>query len=240
MNLVLDIGNTRIKVAFFNQGELINKDKVAASDLKAYVSGNKFDFGIISSVKSVKEINFDELNRDKRFIFLNQNIKLPITNFYLSPNTLGNDRLANAVGAFSINPNKNSLVIDAGTCLKFDFISAENQYFGGAISPGLKMRAKALHTFTDKLPLIELLKPVDLIGNSTEAAMASGIVNGIVAEINKIIEAYSMKYKQLQVFITGGDAEFLYPMVDKQKSSIFAHDNITLVGLNRILEENVS
>ena len=124
--------------------------------------------------------------------------------------------------------------------MKFDFISAENQYFGGAISPGLKMRAKALHTFTDKLPLIELLKPVDLIGNSTEAAMASGIVNGIVAEINKIIEAYSMKYKQLQVFITGGDAEFLYPMVDKQKSSIFANDNITLVGLNRILEENVS
>ena len=239
MNIVLDIGNTAAKIAFFKQSILVEKKNISINDVKEFIINSEFDSGIISAVKNNDELNVLIKEYDSIKV-LNKHLKVPITNNYSTLDTLGFDRLANAVGAFSLSPNKNNLIIDAGTCLKFDFINSDNNYLGGSISPGLMMRAKALHTFTDKLPLIEVFESAKLIGDSTSLSILSGLVNGIISEINEMINNYKHKYSDLQVFLTGGDAEFIYPMVDSQKSSIFAHDYITLLGLNRILEENES
>lgn len=239
MNIVLDIGNTAAKIAFFMESELVEKNIISINEVKNFIINSEFKRGIISSVKNNDELNVF-INEHDSIIVLNKHLKIPITNNYSTPETLGFDRLANAVGAFSLSPAKNNLIIDVGTCLKFDFINSDNNYLGGSISPGLMMRAKALHTFTDKLPLIEVFESTNLIGESTSSSILSGLVNGLTSEIKEMINNYKYRYSDLQVFLTGGDAEFIYPMVDSQKSSIFAHDYITLLGLNRILEENVS
>ena len=174
MNIVLDIGNTSSKIAFFKGGVLVEKKTVSINELKQVIKNSEFDGGIISSVK-VSDTLDALIKGNDSIIVLNKHLKTPITNNYSSPDTLGYDRLANAVGAFALSPNKNNLIIDAGTCLKFDFINSDNQYLGGSISPGLMMRAKALHTFTDKLPLIELFEATKLIGDSTLSSILSGL-----------------------------------------------------------------
>ena len=239
MNIVVDIGNTAAKIGFFKDGDLVKKKNVLINELENFIVNCDFSQGIICSVKTYDKVH-SILNRNKAIILFDNGLKIPIKNNYTTPDTLGYDRLANAIGAFTISPNRNNLIIDAGTCLKFDLINSENNYLGGSISPGLKMRAKALHTFTDKLPLVEEFNSAKLVGDSTLSSIFSGIVNGLSSEIKEMINNYKNNYPELQVFLTGGDSEFIYPMVDRQKSSIFAHDYITLLGLNRILEENVS
>ena len=239
MNIVVDIGNTAAKIGFFKDGELVKKKIVLINELENFIANCDFSKGIICSVKTYDKVH-SILNRNKAIILFDNGLKIPIKNNYTTPDTLGSDRLANAIGAFTISPNRDNLIIDAGTCLKFDLINSENNYLGGSISPGLKMRAKALHTFTDKLPLVEEFNSAKLVGDSTLSSIFSGIVNGLSSEIKEMINNYKNNYPELQVFLTGGDSEFIYPMVDRQKSSIFAHDYITLLGLNRILEENVS
>jgi len=239
MNIVVDIGNTAAKIGFFKDGELLKKKNVLINELENFIANCDFSKGIICSVKTYDKVH-SILNRNKAIILFDNGLKIPIKNNYTTPDTLGSDRLANAIGAFTISPNRDNLIIDAGTCLKFDLINSENNYLGGSISPGLKMRAKALHTFTDKLPLVEEFNSAKLVGDSTLSSIFSGIVNGLSSEIKEMINNYKNNYPELQVFLTGGDSEFIYPMVDRQKSSIFAHDYITLLGLNRILKENVS
>ena len=153
--------------------------------------------------------------------------------------TIGNDRLANAVGAFAQNPNQNSLVIDAGSCLTFDFIDSNNCYHGGAISPGLNMRFQALNTFTESLPLLNA-KTTELMltGMDTNSSIISGVVNGMLGEIKTTIAAYEEKYSKLTIFMTGGDSGFLNSIVEFEKNGIFAVENLTLIGLNTILYYN--
>lgn len=191
---------------------------------------------ILSSTKLVDQQLLEYLNGDfTQFIELDHLTPLPIANLYETPETLGKDRIAVAVGANELFPNQNVLVIDAGTAITYDFVSAENQYLGGNISPGLQMRFKALNQFTDKLPLVDSSAYFSEIGKNTKEAIRGGVQNGILFEIEKTIEIFAEKYESLQVILTGGDSAFLSQMLN---ADVLVHLNLTLIGLNRILEFN--
>ena len=167
---------------------------------------------------------------------MNENTSLPIKNLYKTPSTLGKDRIAVAVAANYLKPNTNVLVIDAGTTITYEFIDTKGQYLGGNISPGMKMRFNSLHTFTKKLPLIEHTENSDLLGNDTKSAISSGIINGIIFEMDGYINTLKEKYADIVIFLTGGDTFFFESTL---KNRIFAHKNLLLIGLNRILNYNV-
>ncbi len=164
-------------------------------------------------------------------------------NAYATPHTLGADRLAGAVGAAALLPGRNTLVIDAGTALKLDFITADTTFRGGSIAPGLRLRLRALHTFTGRLPLLELPDDdgagVQLIGDATASSILSGVVNGTVAEISGLVAEYRRRYPQLGVVLTGGDAPYLLPRLTPAIGSIFAVPELVLLGLDNILRYNV-
>jgi len=191
---------------------------------------------ILSSVKPVDNelLQFLSGNFDL-FIELDHQTKLPIENLYETPETLGKDRIAAAVGANELFPDQNLLVIDAGTAITYDLVSEKKQFIGGNISPGMEMRFKALNHFTGKLPLINYSNDFHLFGTNTTDAIRAGVQNGILYEIEQTIEVFSRNYQNLQVVLTGGDSIFLAKRLD---DSIFVHLNLTLIGLNRILEYN--
>lgn len=237
LNFVIDIGNTSIKTAVFEGKEL--KDFILFShsqipDLIDIVKSHSSDNSIVSSVKAIHEDLLNILKKNGA-IFFDFNTKIPLKNNYKSPETLGKDRLANAVAAWTLNPSKNNLIIDAGTCLKFDFVDDKGVYFGGSISPGLMMRAKALHQFTDQLPLIEIKEFSKLIGDTTNNSILSGISNGMLGEINAMIDRYEEEYGTMMITITGGDSPFFAKAL---KNSIFADRFLTLRGLNEVLNFN--
>ena len=239
MNLIVDIGNTSIKVAQFQQGNCISLERFKDQRLfLKHSSSLSFNNAIISSVR---EDTFSENFRDqfKQAIVLRHTTALPISNLYNTPETLGHDRIANAVGAFNAFPNQNTSTIDVGTCLKFDFINTNNEYLGGSIAPGLRMRFDALHTLTDNLPLIEELEINQLIGNDTISSIQVGCHQGMVAEIINMISQYERKYDNLNIILTGGDLSSFLDIELSQKNSIFADEFHTLKGLNTILNYNV-
>jgi len=239
MNLIVDIGNTFIKVAQFEKGNFRDIKRFKDQRLfLQYVSSLSANNAIISSVRSDSFTN-EVVNLFPEPLLLTVNTDLPIINSYKTPETLGNDRIANAVGAFNALPNQNTLIIDAGTCLKFDFIDAYNNYIGGSISPGLKMRFKALHTFTDNLPLIDDVEINQLIGTDTTSSIQVGVYQGIIAEISNMISQYERKYDNLNLILTGGDLCSFLDIELSQKNSIFADEFHTLKGLNTILNYNV-
>jgi type III pantothenate kinase len=240
LNLIIDIGNTNVKVATFDAEYLVDKEVVKYDNLIQYLETKKFNKGIVSNVGKMELVE-KLMSIYPHLISMSSKLKLPIESSYSTMETIGNDRLANAVGAYVKNPNANSLVIDAGTCLTFDFIDSNNCYLGGAISPGLNMRFEALNKFTEKLPLLNKgSKKLDLIGRDTVSSIVSGVVNGMEGEILNNIARYRSKYPLLTIFMTGGDTEFLQSIVEIEKNGIFALENLTLNGLNNILETNAS
>ena len=240
MNLVIDIGNTRTKFSVFNRGEVlitVPVEEFLPSHIDVlqneYQELNKV---ILSTVKDYSEELKNAL-QDKfdTFLELEENTPLPIENCYRSKQTLGKDRIAAVVGAFDLHPNTNILVIDAGTAITYDLLTADGKYLGGNISPGLEMRFNALHQFTGRLPKVQQADYNRLFGSTTEEAIRAGVQNGTVYEVDTTISAFKDFYNNLKVFITGGDAEFF----DKKlKNSFFVHFNLTSLGLNRILEYN--
>ena len=134
-------------------------------------------------------------------------------------------------------PGKNVLIISAGTALTFDFVNDRGEYLGGSISPGMEMRFNALHTFTDKLPLLSYQEPAELIGSTTRQSILSGVINGIICEIEGISRCYLEKYPGLKIILSGGDLNYF---VKPLKISIFAVSNIVTLGLNIVLEFNKS
>ncbi len=235
-NLIIDIGNTRIKSALFEQGILLEEkvfDELMAAII--YWESLVFDQCLVSSVKwsesdLAKKLPFS-------FIFLSHETSLPVVNKYGTPATLGLDRIAGAIGAWSMKRKGPVLAIDLGTCITFDLIDEQNAYLGGAISPGLAMRARAMHEQTARLPLVDLnVKPDALIGTNTITCMQIGIWQGVELEILGQIEAYTKKYPEIEVFISGGDAE---SFVSLAKDLIFVVPNLVLYGLNSILNHNV-
>jgi len=240
MNLTIDIGNTRTKLALVKKSDLIEifiKDDISISAiqeiLKKYPSVNK---SILSTVRTIDPSIYSYLKSTfTHFVELNEKTKLPIENLYKTKNTLGKDRLAAVVGANNIFPNMNVLVIDMGTAITYDFINEHNQFLGGNISPGLEMRYKALNHFTRQLPLLEKENDFELIGDSTKGAIVSGVQNGIIFEIDGYINELKNKLDEFVTILTGGDAIFF----DKRlKNTIFVNSNLNFIGLNRILEYN--
>ena len=243
MNLIIDIGNTRAKLAVFNEDAILKK---VISDIKSIAKNVKklqkkyvLKNCIISSVSKSEPSEFTFLDDFNKIINLNHQTKIPFTNKYSSPSTLGVDRIALASAAVTKYSNKNVLVLDAGTCITYDFITLKNEYLGGAISPGIAIRYKALHQFTANLPQLTESN-FTLIGTDTESSMHSGVLNGIVSEIDGIINQYQTKYQtkyqNLTIVLTGGDTNFL---AKKLKSTIFANPNFLLEGLNSILIYNL-
>lgn len=239
MNLVIDIGNTRVKASLFEDTNLI-EHKVYSS-LEAVLSDilffSKAKRAIIGSVVAEQEEFYNKLLSKMPTMVFNSQTKIPLKNLYQSASTLGSDRLAASVGAFYLYPNSNVLVIDAGTCIKYNFTNSKNEYIGGAISPGIQMKFKALHQFTSKLPLVECnLLHTDLIGTTTQNSILSGVLNGSVAEIDGIIDQYKLQFPDTSCILTGGDAEYL---AKRLKNTIFAHQNLVIKGLNDILNYNI-
>jgi len=240
MNLVIDVGNTKVKLAVFDEGKRIKKvttthSKFLQESLKLSKKYSVLNNAIISSVGRISEADLNELNNEFKLLVLNNKTKIPFKNSYSTPTTLGVDRIALVSASVKKYPDNNVLIIDAGTCITYDFITDKNEYLGGAISPGIRLRYNALHNLTANLPLLETKTPNDLIGNSTDESIHSGIINGILKELDGIIKEYEKKYQDLTVILTGGDTKFLSKQL---KSSIFANSNFLLEGLNFILEFN--
>ncbi|MDD7913493.1 type III pantothenate kinase [Polaribacter ponticola] len=236
MNLAVDVGNTRVKVAVFEKdkvvGLLVFNRVVIISELKKIIKKHKISSAIISSVAILPPNKLKKLEEMVPFLFVSSQTNVPFKNLYSTPKTLGVDRIALVCGAVSKFPQKNVLIIDAGTCITYDFVNEKQEYLGGAISPGIKIRYKSLNNYTSKLPLLNTKEPVGFIGKSTEESINSGVVNGVIQEIEGIINQYKKKYTDLTVVLTGGDTIFLSKQL---KSSIFANQNFLLEGLNGIL-----
>jgi type III pantothenate kinase len=235
MNAVIDIGNTFGKLAFFDGLQLKSFERGKVKTLLKSLNKVNLEKIIICSVtKSKKELEalFSEFPLKH---ILTKNSLLPIRNDYGTPETLGYDRIAAAVAAFYEFPSENCLILDMGTAIKYDFLSSDGSFKGGIISPGMKMRFKALHTFTKKLPLIEKDGIPSLIGDSTKTCIQSGVINGIATELNGIITRYRAK-GDLKIILSGGDADFFESQINYPT---FTAPNLVLEGLNRILIHNV-
>ena len=234
MKLVIDQGNTSTKIAVFKENKILEKFNFSRND--SHLAQDKIN-NLLNDIEDiiVANVTHHKFNfGDKNHINFTNQTKVPILNDYKSPETLGADRLANAVGGYSLNPKGKNLVIDIGTCVKYDIV-IEGKYIGGNISPGVAMRYKGLNDFTDQLPLLDAEDFTYGYGINTKTSLLNGVQHGLYHEINGFIERYSNQYKGLTIFMTGGDSKFF----DKEyKNPIFANSNLTLIGLNEILKHN--
>jgi type III pantothenate kinase len=240
LNLIIDIGNSQTKVAVFDKGDLIHSicfDVLTVTrviELKQLY--RELKQVILSSVATINnELLVVLKNEFDYFIHFNHQTPVPLENLYQSKETLGLDRLAAAVGGVELFPGKKLLIIDAGTAITFDLVNEKSQFLGGNISPGLKMRFQALHKFTSHLPADEVAEPWPEIGKTTKDAIRAGVQNGMIFEIEGMIDHILKDWQDCLVILTGGDSFFF----DKKlKNTIFVKFEITLIGLNRILEYN--
>ena len=240
MNLCIDIGNSRTKLALFEGDTLVLRqlwEEWSIEDLLQLLTNHKVQNVILCSVgRRLEPAELKRVESQCRLIQLEADTPLPIRNAYKTPQTLGKDRLAAVVGAFALFPGENCLVVDAGSCITYEFLSADGVYLGGNIAPGLKMRLRAMHEFTARLPTVELNKLQEWIGDSTPNAMNNGALLGTALEI----EGYSQKWATAEgsskTILTGGDAALL-----QQTLSISAiHEpDLVFIGLNKILKHNV-
>jgi len=234
--LIIDIGNTFTKMAVFSDDRLLDLQRFDSLNLDLLKELSKqhpdLSASILSAVKDYPETIDQWLSRRYHHLVMSRDLLFPFKNEYRTPETLGKDRMALAAGAVKKFQGENVLVIDAGTTITYDLITEDKRYLGGGISPGLQMRFRALNTFTGKLPLINEIKAVPLIGKDTRTSILSGVLNGTVYEMEGIIRAYSDRFDKLKVVITGGDQLYF---VKKLKNSIFAAPNLVLEGLNEIL-----
>lgn len=238
MNLILDVGNSLLKIALFKKSQLIQKFKFTENykrNIEDIISKNNVTHSIISNVGRIDDSIINILKESTNLLLVSNQLKFPFKNLYKSKNTLGQDRLALVSAAAFKFPKENVLIVDAGSCITYDFKNNNNEYLGGGISPGILMRFKSLNTFTSNLPLIDFDSIHQLIGNNTKNSINSGVINGTISEINGIIQQYCEEFKNIRIILTGGDSNFLLKRI---KNSIFADQNFLLVGLNKLLEDN--
>lgn len=238
-SLCIDIGNTNTKLGLFENDELIQVVKLKNADVEA--NSRIFEDYEISSciISSVNDQVLNQLNLENfgKLCHLSPTTPLPYSIKYETPDTLGKDRIAVVAASSRLFPKRNSLVIDFGTCITYDFLTSEGDYLGGSISPGIQLRLRAMHTQTDKLPMIfwDHTELPETIGKSTISSMLSGVVNGAIKEMNGFVSEYESRYEDLQILITGGDANFFEKAL---KNGIFADQNLVLIGLYEILQYN--
>ncbi|MDO5489350.1 MAG: type III pantothenate kinase [Bacteroidaceae bacterium] len=239
MKLIIDIGNTVAKLVAFDGDEPVEEIRTcndSLSALGAFATKYAFTHGIVGTVKGLTAEAEEQLRSLKIPILrFSPQTPVPITNRYKSPGTLGADRLAAAVGASSLKPGKDLLIIDAGTCVTYEVIDAKGNYWGGNIAPGMQMRLRSLNEFTAKLPLVSAEGDVPGMGYDTETAIRSGVLRGMKYEIEGYIRSMRRKYPHLLVFLTGGDKINFDTTI---KSIIFADKFIVPRGLNKILDYN--
>ena len=242
MNLAIDQGNSRTKVALFDENGRIVKNFIyksfAASDIERLFSLYPITDSIISSVVNIEPAVVNCLNRlSKHFVLFDHFTPVPITNCYASPETLGQDRLAAAVGAASICPNENLLIIDVGSAITYDFVSEKNEFLGGNIAPGIKMRLTMLNRMTKKLPLVEVEENelIPLFGKTTRDAIAAGVIRGIGYEVKGYIRTLGERCKHYALFLTGGNAPYI---LNNCRFNFHHEKHLVLIGLNTILEFN--
>jgi len=241
MNLVVDIGNTHTKLAWFDQGEMKESLRFGRPDAVNY---NEFfdrhvaEAAIVSSVgRKVPEL-MSHFNRNfRKVIFLDHNTPLPLHIGYRTPETLGRDRIAGCAGARYLFPQSEVLVIDLGTAVTIDFINAAGEFLGGNISPGMYSRFRALKDYTANLPLIESDSSFPRFGSDTRTAIVAGVQQGIIFELNGYMDEYAERYPGCHFILTGGDANFFVPEL---KRTIFVLPELVMTGLNFILEFNTS
>lgn len=242
MNLTIDMGNTRVKYAVFDSDAVVFdgcSEEFAESDLEKILSAYP---GITQAIVATTRGSVDETvallrSRIGHCLRLSSQLPLPIHNDYATPETLGEDRLAAAVGAASLYPGSHLLIVDFGTAITIDEVTAAGVFRGGNISPGVQMRFRALHDYTAALPLCESCDDQTLLGRSTVEAIRQGVMNGIAFEIEGYIARLTQEIGSLSIIFTGGDAKFF---VKRIKNTIFAHCDLVFLGLNRILEYNAS
>ncbi|MCL2435535.1 MAG: type III pantothenate kinase [Lentimicrobiaceae bacterium] len=240
MNLLLDIGNTLQKIAVFhNDNEVYGQSFpfVTKEILQTVFNQYAIKYSIVSSVAKTDAQVIEYLKTNTTMIQYTHQTKLPVTILYKNTESLGLDRIANAVGANTLFPDQNVLSIQAGTCLVFDFVNERKEYLGGSISPGMNMRFEALHEKTKNLPLIKANENyANFLETDTFGSLSSGVLNGICYEIDGFIESYKIEFENLKVILTGGDAPYLQKLI---KNTIFAAPNVVLKGLNEIIRFNV-
>ena len=239
--ICIDAGNTLIKVAFAEESVIQSVVSFSHDDtggLVRYVSSLPLADGcIVSSVSVVDQGALDILKQKASyFMELTAATPVPVRNLYQTPETLGKDRLAAAVGAYGLFTGRDILVFDAGTALTIDFIDKEGNYRGGNISPGLKMRFRALNEYTQKLSLQTQTDDYKMIGDSTASAIVAGVQNGIIFEIDAYMDHFVKKFPQLVTILTGGDVNFFVNKIEKR---IFAEPNLVLIGLEKIINFNI-
>ena len=239
MNLVIDIGNTAVKVYLFKNNEIIKREVLSENALIHYLKLIAIDDIrniICSSVtKSYKDQLSNIFKNSNYYDFSDNNLKIPFTNNYETKKSLGQDRIGLISSAVLKFQNQNSLVIDMGTCITYDFIDSQNIYHGGAISPGIRMRYSSFSNYTSNLPLLKYQDITKIIGANTEESLHIGVNNGIVGEINQYINSLKKSHSKFNVIITGGDSIFL---LNKIKNAIFADQDFLAFGLNYIIKLN--
>ena len=236
MNLIIDEGNTRIKLAVFNSGYLLDLVCTNLNECLVEINNLFFKYNIesviVSSVTDEIKLILDSFFI-KNIVYLSNKTKVPFKNEYETPETLGVDRIALVAAAWHNYPNQSSLIIDAGTCITYDYITSDGVYLGGAISLGLEMRFKSMHVFTKKLPSLSVPDSfVKILGKTTKQSMESGVLHGLVFELDGYIANYKQEFNDVNVILTGGDANFLCKQL---KNSIFVNPNFLLEGLNAVL-----
>ena len=241
MVLTIDVGNTRIKAAVFEGSSVLEKFVFEKNELEKKIKKILKKFQncsdlVVASVGNIEIQSFLAFEKRLNIHFLTHENNFPFVNKYATPKTLGIDRMVLAAGAVLKFPKQNRLVIDAGTCITYDFIDEFDNYLGGSISPGLRLRYEGLHNFTAKLPLLELEPPESYIGNTTAQSIHSGIVNGFVYEIDGFIDEYRRNFPNFIIILTGGDTDFL---AKRLKNTIFANSNFLLESLNQIFQYKI-
>ncbi|MBK8827354.1 MAG: type III pantothenate kinase [Saprospiraceae bacterium] len=241
MNLIIDQGNTRVKCAVFNSNDVIvfksvKLKRYAHRILNELPSTLKIENVILSNTSLPDKSLMDQLRTFQHFLHLDHSTKIPIVNKYGTPETLGKDRIAAAVGAWMKYPNENILFIDMGTCITMNFVNNKGWFLGGNISPGIKMRFKAMHKFTANLPLAENVLNDEFIADTTVKALQNGAIKGTFREIDSFITETRNKFGEIKVILTGGDAFFFENWT---KNMIFVAPNLVMEGLNEILKYNV-
>jgi type III pantothenate kinase len=241
MNLIVDAGNTSVKVAVFQGDKMISDESFQKEVFQKKIEKTlkmfpEIDQMITSSVTKLSDHTKQFIaNLDIKVLKLTHETNVPFQNNYATPETLGVDRIALVVAAVAQYPKQNVLIIDAGTCITYDFKTSDEIYLGGGISPGIQLRYKTLNLLTANLPLLEAEAPENYIGNSTNNAIHSGVTLGVITEIDGFIERYKEQFEHLTVILTGGDTNFL---AKRLKNTIFANSKFLLQGLNNVLEYN--
>lgn len=242
MIICIDVGNTRTKVAVYENSTLqqlfLTSEEKLVKKISKLIQGieNEIDI-ILSSVGNLTSEILTGLEKIGKLIVVTHETAVPFKNLYGTPTSLGIDRIVLAAGATLKHPNESRLVIDAGTCITYDFINSQDQYHGGAISPGIALRYKSLNDYTANLPLEKISELHPFVGNSTSGSIQSGVLNGVIAEIEAFIDHFEHQDENLTVILTGGNSEFL---VNRLKNTIFANPNFLLESLFLLHQHIVS